>query len=266
MISSPAPWTELYLYPLLAVILLWVALTGLLIWLNRRGLRAARRALWLSLPLVGLAHYQLWLVRDDLSALACYQAFVAAMLIWSWHELAFYSSVITGSWSRPCPSGISGWKRFEYALSTHVYHELAIAGEILLLWHLHYGSINVIGPLVFVLLWAMLHSAKLNVFLGVRSLTVAWLPDHLRYLGSFWRRRAPGGFFLFSLVSLGFLALFLWGTAGMLAGTGQAIGIALLASLTTLGFLEHIMLAVPFGLKKAAPPQRAAIAPGQVSE
>jgi putative photosynthetic complex assembly protein 2 len=92
------------------------------------------------------------------------------------------------------------------------------------------------------------------------------LPDHLRYLGSFWRRRASGGFFLVSLASFTFLTVFLWGTAGMLAGTGRAIGIALLASLTTLGLLEHIMLALPIGMKKAAPHQRTPIVSGQVSE
>lgn len=266
MLFSTAPWTQLYLYPFLAAIVLWVLLTGLVLWLNRRGIVVARIATLLSLPLLLLAHHQLWLVRDTLTVLAYYQEFAAGMLVWAWHELAFYSGLITGPWRQACPNGIRGWQRFEYAMATHVYHELAIAAEVLVLWYLHRGASNVIGPLVFVLLWSMLHSAKLNVFLGVWTLTVSWLPDHLRYLGSFWRRRAPGGFFAFSLASFSFLTVFLWGNAGMLAGEGRAVGIALLAALTTLGLLEHAVLALPIGLGKTTARSRAPVVSGQLPD
>lgn len=247
-------WPQIYLYPPLAVVGLWVSLTALVGALNRGGPRAGRVALVAALPLLALAHHELWLIRDDPSIWAGYRGFAAGTLIWAWHELAFYCGVITGPWRAPCPSGARGFFRFAYALRTHLYHELAVAVELIaMLWLLH-GAHNYVGPLVFVLSWALQHSAKLNVLLGVPSLDVALFPPHLRYLGSFWARRPPSAFFLPSTSVATLLAIMLWAAAHAHRLEPAGPRLALLAALLALGALEHLLLVLP--LRRAAPAGR----------
>lgn len=245
MSISYATWAQIYLYPLLVTMALWAGLTLGLLWLNRRTPAQRRVVLLLLLSVVALAHQQLWEVRDDLSAWGCYRAFIAGMLIWTWHELAFYSGVLTGPWQAPCPRGAQGWRRFGYALGTHLYHEIAIILEMLLVWWLLRGAANQIGLLTIVLGWALMQSAKLNVLLGVRSLPVDWLPEHLRYLGSFWAQRPSNPFFLPSVLVASAVATLLWLQAGALAPDGSAVGMTLLAVLATLGVLDHWLLVLP---------------------
>ena len=264
----PVPLTlaQLYVYPMLAVLVLWSLLTVGLLWLNRRGPRPGRIALVILTSVLVFAHHELWTVRDDLSLWGCYRAFAAGMLIWAWHELAFYSGVLTGPWRAPCPPDVRGWRRFHFALSTHVYHELAVGVEVVALWWIHRDASNVFDPLTFVLLWALLHSAKLNVFLGVRSLTVDWLPAHMRYLGSFWRRRHSNPLFLSSVLAISLLAVWLWVCASTLNPYDSAIGFSLLAVMATLGALEHWMLMLPLKRPATATPRPASAIGQHLSE
>lgn len=258
MLDLPLTWVERYLYPPLFVTVLWCVLTLGLLWINRRGQRVARIALALTFPLLVFAHWQLFQVRNDISTLGAYTSCGAALIIWSWHELAFYSGVITGIWRQPCPATARGGKRFVYALSTHIYHELAAALEVILLAHLHVNALNVVGPLTFVLLWALLHSAKLNVFLGVRNLTLDWLPTHLQYLGSFWRQRPYNPLMIPLLILFVTLAGLFWFWGSTLSIPGQAVSSVLLATFATLGVLENWLLILPLGSqqKRTPAPQR----------
>lgn len=245
MPTPPLDWPQIYLYPPLAVVGLWVGLTALIGALNRGGPRAGRLALLAALPLLALAHHDLWAIRHDMSVWAGYRGFAAGTLIWAWHELAFYSGVITGPWRAPCPSGARGFFRFGYALGTHMHHELAVIVELALMaWLLHDAS-NLVGPVIFVLSWALQHSAKLNVLLGVRSLDVALFPPHLRYLGSFWARRAPSAFFLPSVSVATLLAIMLWSAAHVHRHEPDGPRLALVAALLTMGALEHWLLVLP---------------------
>lgn len=216
-----------------------------LFWLNRRGPKTGRRVLLLVAPLLALAHWQLWNGRNDLSVWGCYSSFLIGMLIWAWHELAFYSGVLTGPWRDSCPRHSSGWRRFGYALGTHLYHEIAVVIELALLWWLHRDAANLLGPVTFWVLWVLQQSAKCNVFLGVPTLQVNLFPHHLRYLGSYWRQRPHNPFFHTSVFTGSFLALAFWSRAGELAPDSSAIGMTLLASVLTLGVLEHWLLMLP---------------------
>jgi putative photosynthetic complex assembly protein 2 len=238
-------WAQLYLYPLLVTLALWGSLTMGLLWLNHRGTVAMRLVLVAALGVLLIAHQQLHAVRDDLSAWGCYRAFLAGMLIWAWHELAFYSGVLTGPWRRDCPPDAHGWQRFGYALRTHLYHEAAVVVEIGVMWLLLRGGTNITGLLTFGLMWGLQHSAKLNVLLGIRSLNTHLLPAHLRYLGSFWLPRTHNPFFLPSMIIISLLAAALWLSASALAPAERAVGMTLLAALTTLGLLEHLLLVLP---------------------
>jgi putative photosynthetic complex assembly protein 2 len=254
MATPPPIWPQVYLYPPLAVLALWVGLTAGLLALNRRGPTAGRIALLCSLPLLLLAHSELQAVQHDLSILGGYRGFVAGTLIWAWHELAFYSGVLAGPWRAPCPPGARGLFRFGYALRTHLYHELAVLVELIVLIVLLHDARNLVGPLVFALSWAMQHSAKLNVLLGVRSLDVALFPPHLRYLGSFWARRPPSAFFLPAVSVATLLAVMLWFAAHAHRFDATGPRLALMAALVSLGALEHWMLALPARRALALPP------------
>ena len=82
-----------------------------------------------------------------------------------------------------------------------LHHELALLllGALLvaLTWHApNHGAL-----VTFTILWVMRQSAKLNVFLGVRNLNESFLPVHLEYLQSYFRRRAMNLLFPFSVIA-----------------------------------------------------------------
>jgi putative photosynthetic complex assembly protein 2 len=245
MTLSLATWAQIYLYPLLVTLSIWGGLTLGLIWLNQRGVRAGRWALLLMIPVLFLVHQQLWVVHDDTSTWGFYRAFMAGMFIWTWHELAFYSGVLSGPWRVNCPPNLSNRWRFVYALNTHTYHEIAVLVDLGLLLWLHYDAANLVGPLTFALLWMLQHSAKLNVFLGVRNLKVSVLPEHVRYLSSFWAPRNHNPFFYVSVLVFSLLAAALWVRASFQAPDSTAIGTTLLATVITLGVLEHWLMVFP---------------------
>jgi putative photosynthetic complex assembly protein 2 len=245
MTLSLATWAQLYLYPLLVTLVIWGGLTLGLIWLNQCGARAGRIALLVTVPVLVLVHMQLWQVHNDLSMWGCYRAFLGGMFIWAWHELAFYSGVLSGPWRVDCPPNLTPWQRFGYALRTHIYHEGAVLIEVLLLWWLHRDALNLVGPLTFLALWALQHSAKLNVFLGVRNLKVSVLPEHVRYLASFWMPRTHNPFFFISVTFFTILAAVLWVQASQLAPASATVGTSLLATVLTLGVLEHWLMVFP---------------------
>lgn len=247
-------WPHVYLYPGLVALALWGGLTVAVAALNRGGPRAGRLALLLTLPLLVFAHHELWAVRNDLSVVGAYRGFVAGTLIWAWHELGFYCGVFAGPWRKPCPPQARGLGRFMFALGTHIYHELAVLVEVVALIVLFHDARNLMGPLVIVLSWALQHSAKLNVLLGVRTLNVELFPPHLRYLGSYWACRPPSGFFLPSVSVSTLLAIMLWLAVAAHSAEPAGVRLALLAALMSLGALEHwlLVLPVPLGNRQQA--------------
>ena len=89
-------------------------------------------------------------------------------------------------------------------------------------------------------------SAKLNVFLGVRNLNEQFLPDHLRYLHSYFRCRPGNRFFPVSVIAIGALAAAAW--HGAVAQSGTAFDVAacsFVAMLLSLAWLEHWFMVLP---------------------
>ena len=119
---------------------------------------------------------------------AAYLAFSFALLVWAWHELTFLLGIVTGPRKAPCPPDARGWRRFGYATAAMIHHEVALALTLLAVVALTWGAPNQVGTWTFLVLWIMRLSAKLNVFLGVRNLTTEFIPQHLRYLLSYFRR------------------------------------------------------------------------------
>jgi putative photosynthetic complex assembly protein 2 len=246
MLSAVITAVLAYLGPALFVVLLWAALTGALIWLNRQPPCYS----WLVLASGLLVIATLSGLLDQLGAhssrLAPYLGFAAGMLIYSWHELAFFAGLLTGPRPGALPAQATGWWRLWYACLTHLYHDLALALSALSLWLVRHDEASHLALLTLLLLWAMQHSAKLNILLGVPNMQVGWLPPRLRYLASYWRRRPSNPFFVPSLIAGLLLTALCWQRAAVLGPGAPSVGLLLLGWLSALAVLEHCLLVIPW--------------------
>ena len=226
-------------------VFVWWFSTGLVLLLNRLSRGGLRLALGLS---TAIAIAALWALthtaaRSDLASVYC--AFTSALLVWGWHELTFLTGTLTGPRRTALPGGLRGWPRFVQSVRAILWHELAILGVGLLILSLTWGQANQVGTGTYLVLWILRASAKLNLYYGVRNLSEAFLPAHLAYLESFFRRRPMNAFFPLS-VGLACLALAWLVNATMNAPTpAQAVGLTLVATMLALAIVEHLMLVLP---------------------
>lgn len=231
------------LWAVLFVLLAWWLSTGVILLLD--GLPQATFRLSLGgvgvlalAGLYGLAHSS----RID-SRAGAYLGFCSALAVWAWHELAFLLGVITGPRKAPCPPAARGLVRFRFATAALLYHELALLVTLLAVLALTRGAPNQVGAHCFVVLWVMRISAKLNVFLGVRNLATEFIPAHLGYLLSYFRKARMNPLMPVSLLLSGAVLLYLIRTPA--AAGADAVGRTLVATLLGLAVLEHVFLVLP---------------------
>jgi putative photosynthetic complex assembly protein 2 len=195
----------------------------------------------LGLALWGLAH-----TRHDASLAGAYGAFTCALLVWAWQEVAFLLGMVTGPRRTACPAGAEGWQRAWFALQAVLWHELALVLLALAVLACVGDGSNRVGLWTYLALWAMRQSAKLNVFLGVRNLGEAFLPPHLQYLQSYFRRRPMNALFPLSVTAgMAAAAWLLWPLLQAATTEHQATGLRLVGTLLALGALEHWLLVLP---------------------
>ena len=112
---------------------------------------------------------------------------------------------------------------------------------------LTWNAPNQIGAMVFVLMFGLRLSSKINLFVGVPNTTTEMLPAHLDYLKSYFGRNRMTFLLAGSITAI--LALSGW-FAGLAmaapAGSPEMIGASLLTALCLLGAIEHLFLALPF--------------------
>jgi putative photosynthetic complex assembly protein 2 len=172
-------------------------------------------------------------------------AFACALVLWGWHELSFLMGFVTGPNRTPCPPDARGWRRFRLAAATLIYHEVAMFACVLVMAAFTWGKANQTATLTFLLLFVMRLSAKFNIFAGVPHLSTEMMPDHMRYLASYFRIGPPRWFFLGSVTAIAGLAAWLADLALHSQG-GIATGYALAFALVALAFIEHGFLVVPW--------------------
>ncbi len=235
-----------YLLPALFALFLWWFSTGVVIYLDNLPVRTFR---WSMLGgtvglVVGL--YGVAATSGDTSVSGAYLAFTSALLVWAWVELSYYTNYLTGPRQISCPPGCSGWRHFGHALQSNIYHELAIIVLGIVLALLTWGDGNLVALWTFLVLAWMHESARINVFLGVRNLNEEFVPEHMKFLRSFMRRRPMNLFFPFS-VSVSTVALVLLVQAAVAPGVdaATAVGLTLVATLMALAILEHWFLVIP---------------------
>lgn len=233
------------LLPILFTIGVWWASTGAILWLNRLPRRthvwSMAGATGVAAAAVGGLHVS---SRSDTEA-GAYCAFTCALLVWAWQEIGFLFGYVTGPRRTVATPAISGWARVREALHTVEHHEIALLllfGAVALA---SWGGVNQVGLWTFCVLWVMRQSAKLNLFLGVRNLYESFLPAHLQYMHSYFRRQAMNPLFPLSVALSTALAVPLWMQAAQAPDAFTSAGLGLVATLLALAIAEHWFLVLP---------------------
>lgn len=235
--------------PALFALVAWWFGTGAILWLVRRPARSfGLRMLIVSLLALG----SLWTAHRSMQgagAASAYLAFASVIVMWSWHELAFLSGWITGARKVPLTPGVQGWTRFRQSLDAVLHHELALLANFGVLWWLQSGQPNHVAICTFALLWCMRLSAKLNLFFGVPEVGEQYLPRHLAYLGSYFRRGRVSAFFYASIGVATASWLWLLGEAHLGLVTVNT-GWVLLSALLGLAIIEHLLMMFPLPMQR----------------
>jgi putative photosynthetic complex assembly protein 2 len=232
--------------PVVFAIFIWWFSTGLILLLDGLPKTTFRWSIFLSsglalLALLGLAH-----TAGQNSVVGAYCAFTSALLVWGWHELTFLTGWLTGPRKVALDAGCTPTQRFRQALDAILWHELGIVAGGLLIVAITWREPNQVGTWTFLVLWAMRTSAKLNLFFGVRNLNEEFLPQHLAYMGSYFRKRSMNLFLPCAvLISSGVLAYLLNSAFDASASPERSVGLLLVSTLLAMAILEHLLLVLP---------------------
>ena len=242
MIGSP--WMAAIL-----TLFLWWFSTGIILWRVRVADNGTSQdhfnSVVIGLPLVALGICAARASLTDLSTTGIYLAFLAAMALWGWIELAFLSGVITGPNSEPCPPFVAQANRFWRAVGTIAWHEALL---VTTLAGLGLATIDAANPFAFgtfALLFVARISAKLNLFLGVPRINVQFLPKPLSHLASHFRVGRITALFPISVSALTVFSALLLERAINVEHPGMSVGYTLLTCLCLLALLEHWFMVLP---------------------
>ncbi len=235
--------------PALFALFAWWFGTGAILWLVRRPLRHFR---WRMAGMSVLGVASLWGAQRSMQsgdAVNAYLGFASVIVMWGWHELAFLSGWITGPRREPLTPGARGVVRFRESLQAILHHEFALLANFGVLLLMQQGHPNHVAICTFALLWCMRLSAKLNLYFGVPEVGEQYLPAHLTYLGSYFRRGPVSGFFYLSISVAAGSWLWLVGEAQrgtVIVNTGWV----LLAALLGLAIIEHLLMMFPLPMQR----------------
>jgi putative photosynthetic complex assembly protein 2 len=230
------------------VLFVWWFSTGTVLFLvgpseRYGGLLKCGAAILFASALLGVA-----VSSQDTTSAGAYCAFTCAVLLWGAVEISFLAGWLTGPRPEPCPRGCATADRLWYALQAIAYHELALIGTAVLVCAVTAGAPNQLGWWTFAALLLLRQSAKVNLFLGVRTLNDELLPPQVGFLRSYFARKPMNALFPFSVTLATAAAAALFVSAADESNQDfEAHAFALLGVLVALGALEHwfMMLPVP---------------------
>lgn len=232
-----------------SALFLWWFSTGIILWRVKRADHEGRDAhLWsviLGLPLLLGGFIALRHTLQDDTATGAFIAFVAALSIWGWLELAFLSGIVAGPNTSPCPPYAPLWERFFRAVGTILWHELALMATLGILAIVSEGAANRFALWTFAILFFARISAKLNLFFGVPRIHTEFLPRPLAHLSSHFRRAPMNAFFPASITALSFASACFLERLWSAQTEGHITGFTLLSALTLLALLEHWFMVIP---------------------
>ena len=163
------------------------------------------------------------------TSVGAFTAFVGALFIWAFFEVAFLLGWITGPRKTALPENVTKGERFRFAVQTVIHHELALMGTLIFLTVTMWGAANHVGVMIFALLWVMRLASKFILFLGARHSLSELAPPRLAYLQTYFRTDRTT--LLFPIV--------------MVLGVGNFIFLARAAILSDLPFfiVAHVLAA-----------------------
>ncbi len=223
----------------------WWGATGVLLLLTARDESTYGRsvAAVTAVALCGLA--AVVASRDLETAEGAIVAFLASIAIWAAIEVAFLMGFVVGPNRAPCPAAATTWQRFTGAAAALASHEIALVAAMVLLLIIAGGSPNPLALHVFMLLWAMRLSTKLNIFFGVANSNAELLPARVAYLKSYFGRLPINAFFPLSVTAASVVTVLLGSSALASTSDFEATSYALLAAFSALAVLEHWALVLP---------------------
>ena len=115
-----------YAYPALYCLFVWWFSTGLIVFLNNLPRKTFRWSMGAATAIAGISLYRLATGSHDTSVAGAYAAFTYGVIVWGWHEMAFFMGFLTGPRKTACPRSSRGWRHFGYGVSACLDHELAI--------------------------------------------------------------------------------------------------------------------------------------------
>lgn len=232
-----------------AAIFLWWFSTGILLWRVRVADNGGPdQHLWsvlLSLPLLAAGGIGFSMTLGNETPQGVFLAFLSAMAIWGWIELAFLSGIITGPNKRPCPPQSTLNDRFLRGFGALAWHELTLLVALLGLATLSKGDDHSFALWTFAILFFARISAKLNLFFGVPRINTQFLPRPLRHLSSYFRQGPFTPMFPLSITLLSFAVGCMIERLWQAQTPGDITGFALLTALALLALLEHWFMVLP---------------------
>jgi len=232
--------------PALFAVLVWWFTTGVILWLDGLPRRTHACSMYGMTALALAALVVTVRSAGDASVAGAYMGFGAAVVLWGWLEMSFLMGYITGSRRVAARPGSSGWQHFIEATQAIIFHELAILAVAAVVWALTRNAEVPTAWWTFCVLWGMRLSAKLNLFLGVPNVNKELLPEHLQYLGSYFRKRSMNLLFPLSItVSTLVAAGLAWQLASADGGGASATAMTLVLALLVLAILEHWFMVLP---------------------
>jgi putative photosynthetic complex assembly protein 2 len=238
------PWIA----ALIALFIWWFSTGTILMavkYADRAGPKARINTTIAGLPLLAIGAYGAYWSMAQTDILGIYVAFLSALALWGWIELAFLTGIITGPNRQPLPPEVPEWERFIRAWGTVAYHEMLLTATVIVLGLALWDAPNAFAFWTFGVLFFARISAKLNLFFGVPRINVDFLPDALSHLASHFRIARMNWLFPISVTALTF-AVACWLERLYAAQTvGEITGFALLTALTALAALEHWVMVLP---------------------
>jgi putative photosynthetic complex assembly protein 2 len=227
-------------------VFVWWFTTGAIIYLDGLPQRTFLASMAVATALLLVAIHGLSVTSGDTSVAGAYWAFTFALLAWGWNEMGFLMGIVTGPRASECPPQVRGVERLAYAVQAVAYHEIAIGVTAIAIAIATADGPNQTGFWTFMLLWVMRFSAKLNVYLGVPNITEEFLPPHLVYLKTYFRKRPMNAVFPISVTATTLLTANLFGQAVVPGATPfEVTSAALLATLAALALIEHWFMVLP---------------------
>jgi putative photosynthetic complex assembly protein 2 len=185
--------------------------------------------------------------RHERSPRSARLAFIGASLLWWWSATMFY-----GGWGvspDSLPAGPHGsfalaLQAIDSTLAIDLVTVATIAAVAAAVWRTR----NRVALWTLLAFWGTLQTAKLNVFFGVRSPGIQFLPPELSGLRIFFGPERNSPFLAVTIVAIALVALLLWARARRSRDAFVRHGSAMLASLPALAAVEHLFLGLSASL------------------